>query len=57
MCVTWSLHLCLFPRLRASVLRGLGWQLLTFPIIIGAFFLGQFSGAKLRGALAGRGRQ
>ncbi len=29
------------------VLSGLGWQFITFPIIIGAFFGGQFVGGKL----------
>jgi hypothetical protein len=27
---------------------GLGWQLITFPVLIGAFFTGQFVGGKLR---------
>ena len=26
---------------------GLGWQFITFPVLIGAFFLGQFLGGKL----------
>lgn len=30
---------------------GLGWQLVTFPVLIGAFFTGQFVGGKLRGAM------
>jgi hypothetical protein len=29
------------------VLSGLGWQFITFPIMIGAFFGGQFAGGKL----------
>ncbi|HSQ78668.1 MAG TPA: hypothetical protein VLN91_07220 [Nitrospirota bacterium] len=29
------------------VFSGLGWQLITFPIMIGAFFLGQVSGSGL----------
>ncbi len=27
---------------------GLGWELITFPILIGAFFCGQFLGGRLR---------
>jgi hypothetical protein len=27
---------------------GLGWHLITFPILIGAFFAGQFAGGKLQ---------
>ena len=31
------------------LLSGLGWQLRTFPVMLGAFFTGQFLGGKLRG--------
>jgi hypothetical protein len=34
---------------------GLGWRLITFPVLIGAFFTGQFLGGKLR-MLRRRGR-
>jgi hypothetical protein len=27
---------------------GLGWQFITFPVLIGAFFTGQFVGGRLR---------
>lgn len=30
------------------ILLGLGWQLATLPILVGAFFTGQFLGGKLR---------
>lgn len=30
------------------LLSGLGWQLATFPVLIGAFFTGQFVGGRLR---------
>jgi hypothetical protein len=30
------------------IYSGLGWRLITFPVLIGAFFLGQFVGGKLR---------
>jgi hypothetical protein len=29
------------------VLSGLGWQLASFPVLVGAFFLGQYVGGKL----------
>jgi hypothetical protein len=29
------------------LLLGLGWKPITFPILIGAFFIGQFVGSKL----------
>jgi hypothetical protein len=28
---------------------GLGWRLITFPVLVGAFFTGQFLEGKLRG--------
>jgi hypothetical protein len=31
------------------LVAGLGWQLATFPVLIGAFFTGQIVGGKLRG--------
>lgn len=30
------------------VLAGLGWQLSSLPVVVGAFFLGQFLGGRLR---------
>jgi len=30
------------------VAAGLGWHLVTFPVLIGAFFLGQLAGASLQ---------
>ncbi len=34
------------------LLSGLGWQLITFPVLIAAFFTGQFVGGLLRGRRA-----
>jgi hypothetical protein len=31
---------------------GLGWHLVTFPVLVGAFFTGQFLGGQLRRVLA-----
>lgn len=36
------------------IYSGLGWQFITFPILIGAFFLGQFCGGNLDCILGGR---
>jgi hypothetical protein len=35
------------------LLLGLGWHLITFPVLITAFFAGQFAGGKLRGLFQG----
>jgi hypothetical protein len=37
------------------IYSGLGFKLLSFPVIIGAFFLGQFVGGRLRNIIQGRG--
>jgi hypothetical protein len=37
------------------VASGLGWRAVTFPVLVGAFFLGQFLGGRLRALRAGRG--
>ena len=34
------------------ILAGLGWHLITFPILVGAFFLGQTAGTALQWLLA-----
>jgi hypothetical protein len=33
------------------ILLGLGWHFVTFPVLIGAFFAGQFAGSRLRSLL------
>ena len=35
------------------LLLGLGWHLITFPVLVGAFFAGQFAGGKLQRYLKG----
>ena len=37
------------------VFSGLGWKLISFPVLIGAFFLGQFVGGRVRNIIQGRG--
>jgi hypothetical protein len=38
-----------------KIFSGLGFKLITFPVIIGAFLLGQFVGGRLRNIIQGRG--
>jgi hypothetical protein len=37
------------------IFSGLGWQLMSFPVLVGAFFLGQFVGGRVRNIIQGRG--
>ena len=37
------------------IYSGLGFKLISFPVIIGAYFLGQFVGGRLRNIIQGRG--
>ena len=38
-----------------SIYSRLGFKLITFPVIVCAFFLGQFVGGRLRNIIQGRG--
>ena len=49
-----AVHLPVTPVVTLRVLSGIGWEPVSFPVIIGAFFLGQFCGARLRRSGAGR---
>jgi hypothetical protein len=42
-----SVHLPVPLVITLRVLSGLGWQLITFPVMIGAFFFGQVAGSGL----------
>ena len=44
-----SVHLPVPIAIFLRLWSGLGWHLLTFPLFVAAFFLGQFAGGKLRG--------
>lgn len=37
------------------IFSGLGWKLISFPVLVGAFFLGQFVGGRVRNIIQGRG--
>jgi len=43
-----AVHLPVPAVIAMRILSGLGWQLMSFPVLIGAFFLGQFSGGRLK---------
>lgn len=42
-----AVHLPVPLVIALRVFSGLGWHLISFPVLIGAFFLGQFCGGKL----------
>ena len=42
-----SIHLPVPAVIALRLLSGLGWQLASFPVLVGAFFLGQFVGGRL----------
>lgn len=42
-----AIHLPVPAVIALRVFSGLGWQLSTFPVLVGAFFLGQLAGGKL----------
>lgn len=42
-----AIHLPVPLVIACRIFSGLGWQLISFPVMIGAFFLGQFVGGKL----------
>lgn len=42
-----AIHLPVPFVIALRVFSGLGWQLASFPVLVGAFFLGQYLGGKL----------
>ncbi len=50
-----SVHLPVPAVIALRFIMNLGWGLLTFPVLVGAFFLGQLSGGKLYNAVKRRG--
>ncbi len=42
-----SVHIPVPFVIAFRILSGLGWQLITFPVLVGAFFCGQFLGGRL----------
>lgn len=45
-----AIHLPVPLVILLRIYSGLGWQPISFPVVIAAFFLGQFAGARLRRA-------
>lgn len=43
-----AVHLPVPSVIVLRVLAGLGWEPATFPVLVGAFFLGQFLGGRMR---------
>lgn len=50
-----ALHLSVPLVVALGVFSGLGWKPVSFPVLVGAFFLGQFVGGKVRHLISGRG--
>ncbi len=44
-----SIHLPVPFVIALRYIAKIGWQLFTFPVLIGAFFSGQFAGSKIHG--------
>lgn len=42
-----SIHLPVPLVIALRIYSGLGWRFVTFPVLIGAFFAGQFVGARI----------
>ena len=43
-----AIHLPVPLVIALRIFSGLGWQLISFPVLVGAFFLGQFLGGRVR---------
>jgi hypothetical protein len=50
-----AIHLPVPLVVALRIWSGLGWKPLSFPVLIGAFFLGQFVGGRLRLIIQGKG--
>ena len=50
-----ALHLPVPLVIALRAFSGLGWKLMGFPVLVGAFFLGQFVGGRVRNIIQGRG--
>jgi hypothetical protein len=44
-----AVHLPVLLAISLRVLGGLGWHLLTFPALVGAYFMGQLLGGRIHG--------
>ena len=50
-----AVHLPVPLVIALRIYSGLGWKLINFPVLAGAFFLGQFVGGRVRLIIQGKG--
>ena len=50
-----AVHLPVPLVIALRIYSGLGWKLISFPVLVGAFFLGQFVGGRVRLIIQGKG--
>jgi len=50
-----AVHLPVPLVVALRIYSGLGWKLISFPVLVGAFFLGHFVGGKVRLLISGKG--
>lgn len=50
-----ALHLPVPLVIALWAFSGAGWKWMSFPVLVGAFFLGQFVGGRVRNIIQGRG--
>jgi len=50
-----AVHLPVPLVVALGIYSGLGWRPASFPVLVGAFFLGQFVGGKVRLLISGKG--
>ena len=50
-----AVHLPVPLVIALRIFSGMGWKLLSFPVLVGAFCLGQFVGGRARNIIQGRG--
>jgi hypothetical protein len=50
-----AVHLPVPLIVALRIYSDIGWKLASFPVLVGAFFLGQFVGGRLRNIIQGRG--
>ena len=50
-----AVHLPVPLIVALRIYSDVGWKLASFPVLVGAFFLGQFVGGRLRNIIQGRG--
>jgi hypothetical protein len=50
-----AVHLPVPLAVGLRIFSGPGWKWMSLPVLVGAFFLGQFVGGRLRNIIQGRG--